>query len=467
MNFEKTSNSISLPLHSQPPTITIHSADDNNGCTRAPHDFRIRTITLFVTIEFNDFINESTSTSEDYTDPILLVVHKVHEWSKVLQKIQSAFEKDNKYEVQTTRVATNSLEEWLLPLNKNQVERRLKLLDNALATNGIEFCSLGPSSSSSSSCWTSSNSLCSKIIQCSPQFSCSILVETERDAELAAKDILHISKLEHPQYMKHGLGNFRFCVASHCSPFIPFFPVAKSDSTRSANTHGIVGFALGFENGKLANKLLSQCLTLQDVQTSFRDGLLNQLIPVDTMCKEIEQTYHVNYLGMDPSLNPSLEEGGSVATAIEFLLATSQVDATGRRHCLGDRGSLAGAAAVTKALQSFSSTIKVVPGSYCGLMLPVCEDTRLAELATHRRLTLHTLLTISSVCGVGIDTVPIPGDCTVEQLKYLILDVVALATRYNKPLTCRVFPVANLVAGDMTTAFNSFPYLCNTRVFDL
>jgi len=466
MNLEKTSNNISLPLHSQPPTISIHSADDNNDCTRAPHEFRIRAITLFVTIEFNDFVNESNSTSEDYTDPILVVVHKVHEWSKVLQKIQSAFEKDNKYEVQTTRVATNSLEEWLLPLNETQVERRLKLLDNALATNGIEFCSLGPSSSSSSSCWTSSNSLCSKIIQCSPQFSCSILVETERDAELAAKDILHISKLEHPQYMKHGLGNFRFCVASHCSPFIPFFPVAKSDSTRSANTHGIVGFALGFENGKLANKLLSQCLTLQDVQTSFRDGLLNQLIPVDTMCKEIEQTYHVNYLGMDTSLNPSLEEDGSVATAIESLLTTSKGDAT-RRCCFGERGTLAAAAAITKVLQSLAPTIKVVTGSYCGLMLPVCEDYRLAELAANQQLTIFTLLTISSVCGVGADTVPISGDCTVEQLKYLILDVVALAARYNKPLTCRVFPVPNLVAGDMTTTLNSSPYLCNTRVFDL
>ena len=72
---------------------------------------------------------------------------------------------------------------------------------------------------------------------------------------------------------------------------------------------------------------------------------------------------------------------------------------------------------------------------------------------------------MSSVCGVGVDTVPIPGNINADDLTSLILDVAALAGRWNKPLSCRVFPVHGKVAGEMTT-FDS-PYMCNSRIFDL
>ena len=48
-------------------------------------------------------------------------------------------------------------------------------------------------------------------------------------------------------------------------------------------------------------------------------------------------------------------------------------------------------------------------------MLPVCEDRRLAELANEDGIDTTRLLGISSVCGVGLDTIPIPGDSTVDQ----------------------------------------------------
>ena len=44
---------------------------------------------------------------------------------------------------------------------------------------------------------------------------------------------------------------------------------------------------------------------------------------------------------------------------------------------------------------------------YCGLMLPVMEDLVLAARAAESppAFTLRDLLTFSSVCGVGLDTV--------------------------------------------------------------
>ena len=169
--------------------------------------------------------------------------------------------------------------------------------------------------------------------------------------------------------------------------------------------------------------------------------------------------YPVKYLGIDTSLNPSLDDGGSVADAIESLEEV--------RGDFGGTGSMSAAAAVTLALQSIPD---ILTTGYSGLMLPVLEDQRLAELGvksekTQDCLSIQKLLTISSVCGVGIDTVPIPGDVCIENLSSLILDVAALAGRWNKPLSCRVFPVPGGKAGEKTT-FDS-PYMCNSCIFDL
>jgi uncharacterized protein (UPF0210 family) len=98
-------------------------------------------------------------------------------------------------------------------------------------------------------------------------------------------------------------------------------------------------------------------------------------------------------------------------------------------------------------------------------MLPVCEDRRLAELSGTPALSMDSLLSLSSVCGVGIDTVPVPAQVEARALAQLFLDVVGLAHRWKKPLTCRVLPIPGAHAGDMS-AFDS-PYLVNARVFPL
>ena len=45
-------------------------------------------------------------------------------------------------------------------------------------------------------------------------------------------------------------------------------------------------------------------------------------------------------------------------------------------------------------------------------MMPVLEDTRLAQLWGEGALTMDQLLAYSSVCGTGLDTIPLPGDVT-------------------------------------------------------
>ena len=61
---------------------------------------------------------------------------------------------------------------------------------------------------------------------------------------------------------------------------------------------------------------------------------------------------------------------------------------------------------------------------------------------------MKDLLLYSAVCGTGLDTVPLPGDVTADQLYALLLDLAFLSQRLDKPLTARLMPVPGKKAGD-------------------
>lgn len=408
--------------------------------------FRVRTVTAFVNFRPSFFPIDSRPSSE--------LSRHIIRCAEVLQTVQLELENGG-YEVQTIRIATNPFGEWLHdggdPSHMTKTaSHRLVTLASLLAEHDIQFCSLGPAETIEETM-----TLCPLIIAASPCFSCSTNVTDMKSATAASQCILAISKLDVAPYLKGGLGNFRFCAAASCKPFIPFFPAAKS---LQINDDGLVGIALGLENGSLAKSLLKESKSIGNIKTVFRNGMASVLLPLQTISEKVSNELNCPYFGIDSSLNPSLDTGGSVAEAIETLEEV--------RGNFGGRGTLAAASAITTSLQSLPG-IKLT--GYCGLMLPVCEDTRLSQLASvddpANRLRISDILSISSVCGVGVDTIPIPGDCAEAELASLVLDVAGVAARWDKSLSCRVFPVPGRVEGE-TTDFDS-PFLCNCRVFSL
>jgi len=95
-------------------------------------------------------------------------------------------------------------------------------------------------------------------------------------------------------------------------------------------------------------------------------------------------------------------------------------------------------------------------------MLPVLEDSVLAQRVAEGLLTVNDLLLYSTICGTGLDTVPLPGDTSEGELVGILLDVAALATALGKPLTARLFPVPGKRAGD--EASFDFPFFVPSRV---
>lgn len=378
-------------------------------------NFRVRTITAFLTLSDNDFMSGKLDL-------------RIKSSAEFLTEAKDSIEAAG-FQVQTTRIATTPFPNWI-----DEDRLHLHMLDKSLAQHNIEFCSVGPAET------REDVATCFHIIQSSKRFSCS--------ANLCNNDVYMAeacaSLVQSLSSVREGLGNFHFCVSSAVGPEIPFFPAAKAGEVDS--------FAIGLENGALAHDLLLQCKSIQNIESVFHERMNDALKPLQEVCRAVASQQNMRFVGIDTSLNPSLstEEAGSVATAIELLDEVST---------FGGVGTLAAAAAITKSLQSLPDVLNC---GYSGLMLPVCEDRRLAELEDFH---ISNLLSISQVCGVGVDTVPLPGDVSISKLKSLFLDVAAMAYRWDKPLSCRVFPVVGSHEGQMTT-FKS-PYLVNAKIFTL
>ena len=187
--------------------------------------------------------------------------------------------------------------------------------------------------------------------------------------------------------------------------------------------------------------------TLDEARARLVAGIEDAAAAIVPVAERLAAEYGLRFSGIDFSPAPYPAEAKSLGAALEAL---------GIR--LGGPGGLFAAAFITEAIDRarFPHT------GFCGLMLPVLEDTTLARRAAAGELALNDLLLYSAVCGVGLDTIPLPGDVGEATLAGLLLDTAALSARLRKPLVARLMPLPGLVAGDPTSF--DFEYFAAGRV---
>jgi len=76
------------------------------------------------------------------------------------------------------------------------------------------------------------------------------------------------------------------------------------------------------------------------------------------------------------------------------------------------------------------------------------EDVVLAAAVESGDLSLEKLEAMTSVCSVGLDMVPLPGDIDAETLAGIIADEMAIGVFNNKTTAVRLIPVPGHKAGD-------------------
>jgi uncharacterized protein (UPF0210 family) len=236
-----------------------------------------------------------------------------------------------------------------------------------------------------------------------------------------------------------GQGNFAFAATALVEPYSPFYPASWHDGPGGR-------FSVGLESASVVAEVLGA--TGYDAGAAsqrLREELAGHAVAVEALARRAAAGSGWHYQGLDPTPAP-FDGFASIGAALEGF--------TGRR--LGSSGTLTAAAIVTAAVRS----LPVQRVGLQGLMLPVLEDSRIAQRWGEGALSIDSLLSYSSVCGTGLDTLPLPGDVTDAQLTRILGDVASLSARWQKPLTARLFPVPGRRAGD-PTAFTS-PFLTNT-----
>ncbi len=344
---------------------------------------------------------------------------------------------DADYEVQTRRIA---LAHWDVGLGRNTVAERdavMKLIAEGCAEHRIDMCGIGAAREPEQidhladilTRYPDVNGAADGANDAGALDSAAIFAAARAVKSLQANTL-------------GGLGPFQFACGFHIRPETPFFPVAQHRGDES--------FAIAFENSDLVVKAFAGAPNLTTASHNLLELFQQQHGAAMRIADSVAAEIGVRFAGADHSIAPSLEPHESLALAFESLGVQ-----------FGHRGTTAICGVMTDALAA-------APGPRCGyngLMLALLEDVGLAAAATRGDCTIDTLMIGSSVCGVGLDTVPVPGDITVEQLAAIYRDVGTIACKWKKPLSVRLLPANGKHAGDMTE-FRS-PHLCNCRVLAL
>jgi len=359
---------------------------------------------------------------------------------KMLKRARTIFESRG-FPVETIRVATQPFPEYIQGISKEQALAFFRNYD-ALAQQEGFAASIGPAMFRASDNAAQADLLV-EILKNTKQLNASVVVGGDDGVRwpavgAAARVMKQLEDTEHSQ------GNFRFAAIAMVPPVTPFFPAAYHNGFGHQ-------FAVALESANLVADAFKDAPDLATARQRLTDDLGKEAFAIQAEAGRVDTDTGWTYMGID--LSPAPLKDISIGAAIENL--TNQP--------VGSSGTLTAAATITAALRD----IKVKQTGYSGLMLPILEDSRLAQRWSEGRLTIDSLLSYSAVCGTGLDTVPLPGDISAEQLSLIIGDMASLAVKWHKPLSARLFPVQGKGPGDTTELDSQFLVNATIQPFEI
>ncbi|HEV2196558.1 MAG TPA: DUF711 family protein [Candidatus Acidoferrum sp.] len=388
--------------------------------TANPANPKIRAVTAFVNLDWRDYQRQ------------------IADALNMLHRAQVTFESRG-YQVQTIRIATQPFPEYIQGMNTQQAVAFFKLLDG-LAEQQKFAMSIGPAMLNANEP-ASQADLLGEILASTKNLNGTVVVAGEdgvRWGAIAAAARV-MKKLENST--EHSQGNFRFAAIANVPPLSPFFPAAYHTGFGHQ-------FAIALESAPVVAAAFKDAPDLPSARQRLTDALAAVAFDVEHHAGRIDSESGWTYMGIDLSPAPSPAPNTSIGVAIENLT----------KQPFGMSGTMTAAATITAAIKD----VKVKQTGYSGLMLPVLEDARLAQRWSEGRISVDALLAYSAVCGTGLDTIPLPGDTSPEQLSLIISDMASLSVKWHKPLSARLLPVVGKGWGE-TTEFDS-PFLVNVTL---
>jgi uncharacterized protein (UPF0210 family) len=350
---------------------------------------------------------------------------QISETLKMLRSAKVAIEKGG-YQVESIRITTQPFPEYIRGLSREEALAFFRAYD-ALAARESFDANIGPAMMRDSDD-PAQVELLAEILSTTKGLGSSVIVADESGIHWASirasARMLKVVAERSPRSQ----GNFGFAVTAMLGPYTPFFP-------GSYHTGPGRRFSLALEGANVVEEVFSQT---RGNPKAAGDALTKVLsahsAAIEQLARRVEKESGWEYMGLDPTPAPLREV--SIGAAIEAFTGAP----------FGSSGTLTAAAIITEAVKSVP--VKLV--GYTGLMVPVLEDNLLARRWSEGKYNIDSLLAYSAVCGTGLDTIPLPGDVTEEQLSRIIGDVAALAHKWRKPLSARLLPVHGKKAGERT-----------------
>jgi uncharacterized protein len=355
---------------------------------------------------------------------------------KFLTKAKAAYEAAG-YEVQTVRLATIPFPRLLGEENIGKLLEFTNHIDQIARQLNIGYVSLGPALPDIP---RSYEVIPDAIFVSKNIFFGGVMADSTRGINLAAIRACAEVIVKSAPLEPNGFANLQFAALANVKAGSPFFPAAYHDKDTPA-------FAIATESADLAVQAFENAKSIEE----GRNNLISEIEKHGKKLTEVAKSLRVRFCGVDFSLAPFPDDAHSLGHAVERMGIPK----------IGLHGSLAAATILTEAVDraNFPHT------GFSGFMQPMLEDSVLAKRAAEGILSIKDALLYSAVCGTGLDTIPLPGDTTVEQLVPLLLDLSALAIRLNKPLTARLMPIPGKKAGDDTNF--DFGFFSNSKVMAL
>jgi hypothetical protein len=253
-----------------------------------------------------------------------------------------------------------------------------------------------------------------------------------------------IQKLSQPDPFQ----NVKFAVTFNVPPNTPFFPsayhIGNSPKISIALEAADEVITVLKENPPTLTNLNN---VKKAIQTRFTE-IFDQLCGIaEIFCKK----YGFTFEGIDFSPAPYPTKEKSIGTALEQLGLCK----------FGEPGSVFSVGFLTESLQSIDRP-KI---GFSGFMQPLLEDYIIARRNNENKVDISKLLLYSTMCGLGLDCIPIPGDLDPAAIELLLMDLGMISLRLKKPLTARLMPITDKKAGDMTEF--DFEYFTNSKICDL
>jgi uncharacterized protein (UPF0210 family) len=392
------------------------SAQTSPSATTNP---KVRAITAFVRLDQNNYQTE-------ITDALA-----------VLNNAKVKFESAG-YEVETIRITTEPLADVIKGMPEDKALAFLRQI-NDLSVRDKFLPNVGPGMMHDTDDPATMHLL---------EQALSTLPNIEGSAIIADEDGIHWKTIHRTaelvkyvsEHSPRSEGTSNFTATAMLKPLSPFFP-------GSYHTGAGKQFAIGFEAANVVGEVFAKDKGNANAATADLTAALTKHMAIaEAVGHKVAAETGWTYVGVDPTPAPLGDV--SIAAAIEAF--------TGAKF--GSSGTLTAARIITAA-------VKAVPQKqtgYSGLMVPVMEDKLLSQRWAEGTYDIDSLLAYSAVCGTGLDTIPLPGDISLEQMDRMFSDVATLAMKWNKPLSARLQPIFGKKAGDRTEFQD--PYFFNTTL---